>query len=486
MAGGVAASAAAGKTHLGSVVVTQAGGIDVAERVDLGSTQEGDGTQAAVPQQRKGIEESGVHTGAHHHPGVGHGQGQLLQGWIDAAGLKEDNRLRSVDALGHGRRQHGKAGAGEKHVAIVDQTAGRKGHHLFARIGMRHGSLPHCLSAVQAGRIADAGVGLDAHQVVDADLGQVGFLVGHFVDPLFQVPAEVVVITRHLPVHVQVPRIVVIVVVTGRWVGPKGRLHHCIHQKGRQRVPVRIPAQEGAGHHLLTGDDDPAGGFGLLEVQKREPLDAHGSVLARELGVDERHIGSERRQEHHRLAVGAERVVRDDRLVGGNLAAAAHLGAEAVLVQHVALKPGTTGNKRQVQGAGQEPEAHVEVGVVLHLHVPGLHRLAKPDTGGRETTGAAVGQLQAAHRARPDQDVHGLTVRVHHEVQLPAALADDFTRNRHGVAVGRKTPQGDHVSVLDKAPHSLLGAHPLVFQINAGTHRLGLIPIVASACIREG
>jgi hypothetical protein len=153
------------------------------------------------------------------------------------------------------------------------------------------------------------------------------------------------------------------------------------------------------------------------------------------------------------------------------------LGAEALLVQHVTLKPGTTGNERQVQGPGQEPEAHVEVGVVLHLHVSELHRLAEPDTGGRETTGAAVGQLQAAHHARPDQEVHGLAVRVHHEVQLSAALADDFARDDHGVAVGREAPQGDHVPVFDKAPHSLLGAHPLVLQINAG-HWLASFPLL--------
>ena len=68
-------------------------------------------------------------------------------------------------------------------------------------------------------------------------------------------------------------------------------------------------------------------------------------------------------------------------------------------------------------------------------------------------------------------------LRVHHEVQVSAALADDFARDDHGVAVDREAPQGDHVSVFDKAPHGLLGAHQLVLQINAGTHRLASFPL---------
>ena len=46
---------------------------------DLGRAQEGDGAQAAVPQEGKGVEKSGVYASAHHHPGICHGQGQLRQ-----------------------------------------------------------------------------------------------------------------------------------------------------------------------------------------------------------------------------------------------------------------------------------------------------------------------------------------------------------------------------------------------------------------------
>ena len=48
----------------------------------------------------------------------------------DAAGLEEDVRVGGVDALGHRGGQHRHAGAGEEHVAVLDEAAGGDGHHL--------------------------------------------------------------------------------------------------------------------------------------------------------------------------------------------------------------------------------------------------------------------------------------------------------------------------------------------------------------------
>ena len=82
-----------------------------------------------------------------HHAGVGDGHRQLLEARPDAAGLEEDVRVGGVDALGDGGRQHRHAGAGEEHVAVLDEAPGGDGHHLAGGVGDRRlGHVPHLLS----------------------------------------------------------------------------------------------------------------------------------------------------------------------------------------------------------------------------------------------------------------------------------------------------------------------------------------------------
>ena len=57
---------------------------------------------------------------------------------------------------------------------------------------------------------------------------------------------------------------------------------------------------------------------------------------------------------------------------------------------------------RHAHGAGQEAQAHHEIGVILQLQCPFLNCLSKTNTGGRRLTVAGIGYLQFVHATGTD------------------------------------------------------------------------------------
>ena len=215
------------------LVVADHRGVQVAEAVYLRRAQEGDGVQAPVPDVAEGFHQAGVEVAEGHDPRVGHGHGQLVELRPDTARLEEHVGPGGVDALGHGSRQHGHAGAREQHVAVVDEAAGGDGHHLARRAGAPlrgRPPAPRPLRRALAHGVTSGPVRArspprywpDARQLRTAHLVQVCVAVVHAVDPLLQVGLPSSSSRTTCLVEVQVRGVVV--VEEGQAVGwaPKG------------------------------------------------------------------------------------------------------------------------------------------------------------------------------------------------------------------------------------------------------------------------
>ena len=143
---------------------------------------------------------------------------------------------------------------------------------------------------------------------------------------------------------------------------------------------------------------------------------------------------------------------------------AAQLGREAALLDHVRPEPGLAGDERDVQRAGEEPQAHHVVGVVLDLHLAALDRLAEADAGRGEAAVAAVGDVEAAHAAGADEHVERLAVGVRHQVQVLDAAAGDLVGHRHRVAGDGEAADADLVAVVDEPLDGFADGHQLAVE----------------------
>ena len=246
--------------------------------------------------------------------------------------------------------------------------------------------------------------------------------------------------------------------------GAVGHRHHGVDEERRQRVLVGVEPQVVLGDDLLAGDDDRGRRLALLEVGEGEALDAHGAVGAHLLGVDDGDVGRERGEEDDLVVLVAEGVVDDDDLLAGDAVLAAELGREAALLDHVRPQPGLAGDERDVQRAGEEPQAHHVVGVVLDLQLAALHRLAEADAGRGEAAVAAVGDVEAAHAAGADEHVERLAVGVRHQVQVLDAAAGDLVGHGHRVAGDGEAADADLVAVVDEALDGFADGHQLAVE----------------------
>jgi hypothetical protein len=109
-------------------VVANAGGVDIPESVDLSRSEKGDGVEFPVPHDGKGLDETGVHAGSVHHPGVCHGHGQFMKHGVNAAGFEEDHGFGCVNPFCNRGGKHGHPRSGKEDVSVPDQSSRTDGH----------------------------------------------------------------------------------------------------------------------------------------------------------------------------------------------------------------------------------------------------------------------------------------------------------------------------------------------------------------------
>ena len=165
-------------------------------------------------------------------------------------------------------------------------------------------------------------------------------MVLHPVYPVRKILIKTPIILCRLPVLIQMCGIVIVKEGAGRGMGPERDRDDGIDQKRRQGIPIGIAPELGTGNDLFTSDDHGIGGFGLLDIGKRESPDPHRAVLTHLLGVDQRNIGRERRKQQDRIIRFFKGVLEQNGFLPGRLSPRTGLRGKAFLLQEIRSQSG--------------------------------------------------------------------------------------------------------------------------------------------------
>lgn len=129
-AGDLRRAAAAGQPCLGMKIVADDRGVDVAELVELGSTQEADGDAAALQPVAEHFRHRDGGDGGFAQFAITDRQRQHLRSGADRAALIDQRDVRRMRQARHVAGGGRRADAHEADIVIPQRTAGGDGHHL--------------------------------------------------------------------------------------------------------------------------------------------------------------------------------------------------------------------------------------------------------------------------------------------------------------------------------------------------------------------
>ncbi len=263
-------------------------------------------------------------------------------------------------------------------------------------------------------------------------LGEVARPIGDVADPFVQPRVQACrVAADGIPVAVE--RVVAVVVALGeRRMRPVRLDADGGDRHAGEQGAIRVGADDVPVHQLLDHDDDPLGGEGRLALDPDQAPDLDVALGVGALGVDDRDVGVERRNDRD-LVVG--RVGRGDPLDERVGRRQVRSGIRAERVEGEMRRP------RHVSAD------HPEVAVLLDLQAPGLDgapdgveraHAGVPEPREDELPGAAGGHHLVVHQVR-GQPGQG---------QVAPALADDLVPGRERDEVGEPLDR-DQVPVMD-------------------------------------